>query len=232
MAYAEDGPLDANRPDFTTNATVLAKGISDLEFGTTYQKTKSLHLWTGFESNYRAGLGGNWEFDLFAPDYTLSRSANLPGSWFDSGVGLTRHFGPSKGWDMAAGASTSLPTGSRRMAAGAANPSFFLTSSHDVGAKGLFTATGYVNWSHKGDAFFPAYSAVGEMSWETGPTSSGFAEVKADAAPSERPAWTLHFGCVFAHTATHQWDLHFGRTVVGGESENFFVGAGYSVKID
>lgn len=224
----DDNLLPANRPNFSSNAEVLPFQMVVLETGTTYQKMGSDKTFSGIEGELRIGFAKNWELDFFLPNYI---SGSSPRGWSDSGIQAVRQLPSCHGWNMVFAFGTSIPSGQLDQTAGAFNPNAYVSVDHDLGHDLQLTNTFYVTWEHFASVFDPTYANALMVSRDLGKGLGCFAEIYSKFAPGISPTQTFNFGYTFAHNANQQVDFHFGRSFEGAPSENWFVGAGYSVKL-
>ncbi len=222
-----DDLLPANRPNFSSNGEVVPLHMSILETGTTYQRQGNDLNLSGIEGELRVGFAKDWEFDFFLPNYVSGAS---PRGWGDSGFQVVRQLktGP---WNVVLGAGATLPSGQPALSSGAINPTTYLSADHDLGKDYSLTETLYVTWQHQGSALAPNYANAFMVSKDLGKNLGALVELYSTSAPGTQTGQTLNFGYTFAHNAEQQVDFHFGRSIAGTNSANWFIGAGYSQKL-
>ena len=110
FAVADDDLLPANRPNFSSNATVVPYNMCILETGVTYQRQDSSLNFSGLEAAVRLGFAKNWELALSLPNYV---SGAAPRGWTDGRFDFIRQLPGCHGWDMLVAFGSSVPTGSR-----------------------------------------------------------------------------------------------------------------------
>ncbi len=224
----DDNLLPVNRPNFSSNAEVVPPKMVIFEMGSTYQKVGGSQTLSGIEGQLRMGLCKGWQVDFFLPGYT---SVAAPRGWTDSGVQILHQLPSAGGFNFLVAAGTTIPSGQVDLTGGAFNPNFYFSLDHDLGKDLSFTNTFYVNWQHSGSVFLPNYANAAMVSKDLGHGNSAFLELYSTFAPATTSAEILNMGYIFAHNENQQVDFHFGRSFVGGPSDNWFFGAGYSVKL-
>lgn len=223
-----DDLLPANRPNFSSNGEVVPLHMSILETGTTYQRQGNTLNFSGIEGELRTGFSKGWEFDFFLPNYVSGAS---PRGWGDSGFQVVRQLRTGI-WNVVLGAGATLPSGQSALSAGAINPTTYFSADHDLGGTYSLTETFYVNWQHQDASYIPSYSNALMIAKDLGKNLGVFVELYSTAAPGAQTGQILNFGYTFAHNAQQQVDFHFGRSIAGSPSNNWFIGAGYSKKLN
>ncbi len=228
LAMADDDLLPANRPNFSSNATVIPYNMCIIETGVTYQRLDSALNLSGPEAALRFGFAKNWELVISLPDYITGAA---PRGWTDGGFNFIRQLPGCHGWDMLVAFGSSVPTGQSDLTELAFNPHGYFSMAHGLPSGLSVTETFSVEWRHGGSKFFPSYTNGLTLSKDCGQGLGAFAEIFSQFAPGQSSSQTAHFGVTFAHTKDHQADIHFGRNINAGSGTNWFIGAGYSQKI-
>ena len=228
VALADDDLLPANRPNFSSNATVVPYNMSILETGMTYQRSDTALNFSGIEAALRFGFAKNWEFTVSLPNYV---SGAAPRGWTDGSFFFIRQLPSCHGWDMLVAFGSTVPTGQSDLTELALNPHGYFSAAHDLSSGLSLTETFSVEWRHGGNMFFPSYTNGLTISKDNGGGIGTFAELFSQFAPGQSTTQTAHFGVTFAHTKDQQADFHFGRNMTAGSGTNWFVGLGYSKKL-
>lgn len=228
FALADDDLLPANRPNFSSNATVIPFNMCILETGVTYQRLGTSLNFSGLEAGLRFGFSKNWELAISLPNYISGSPAR---GWTDGNFYFIRQLPGCHGWDMLVAFGSTVPTGQSDLTETAFNPHAYFSMAHDLPSGLSLTETIAVEWRHGGSMFFPSYTNGLTLSKDYGAGLGAFAELFSQFAPGQSTSQTAHFGVTFAHTKDQQADIHFGRAISAGSGTNWFIGAGYSQKI-
>ena len=228
FALADDDLLPANRPNFSSNATVIPFNMCILETGVTYQRQDSSLNFSGLEAAVRFGFAKNWELALSLPNYV---SGAAPRGWTDGRFDFIRQLPGCHGWDMLVAFGSSVPIGQSDLTQLAFNPHGYFSMAHDLSSGMSVTETFSVEWRNGGGTFFPSYTNGLTLSKDCGHDVGAFAELFSQFAAGQSTSQTVHFGVTFAHTKDQQADVHFGRNINAGSGTNWFIGAGYSRKL-
>lgn len=225
-----DDPIPANRPNFTSNPTVVPLGMELLEGGATYFAGASNYSLSRFELNYRRGIAKNFEFDFFGPQFNLTQWGADTLGWGDAGFSVSYQIGPIKGWDLLVGAGATVPTGNQSLTGGSINPTTLISVGRNFTEKLSFTGTRYGNYQNNQGAFPVGYTNAFMFSYNFSPATSAFFEYRVDTQNGVGDSTFCHAGYVFAHNARQQADIHFGWQNTNAGDSVFFVGAGYAYR--
>ncbi|MEI7575339.1 MAG: hypothetical protein WCK51_00470 [Armatimonadota bacterium] len=231
LILADEEPLNANRPNFTTNALLLAKGEIILEFGTTFQHDHNTDGLSGPEAVLRLGRSGGTELDFTLPNFSFGgRGIDFSG-FGDSSFYLSKQLSWLSGWDTAAGIGTSLPLGQADLTSNSFDTQAYFSASRQITKNSSITMSDFAQWKRIGTDIIPAYSIAMMLSQNTSKNSSIFVEWLGTWTKDQPTTHTMHLGKTFAHNHRQQADFHLGRTFEGGAGGNWFFGAGYAVRL-
>lgn len=228
FALADDDLLPANRPNFSTNGTVLPFQQIILENGFSLNLNGGDRTISGTESEFRIGFAKGWEFDFFTPNF-IHRLTGSPDQGFgDSAFQFVRGFTLPQGWLVTAAVGATLPSGHPDLSAGSINPTSFLSFEHPIGKKWDFTNSLYDTFQNGSGTFTSQFSNASMMSVDLGKNVGAFAELYTIFGQGIQPTFIPHFGVTFAHSATQMVDFHIGEDTSAGQ---WFFGFGYSKKL-
>lgn len=231
VAWAQDDKhptINAGRPDFTENATVIDAGLFQIETGGTFQTFQGGHRLSGAEFQMRYGLSKVLELQMLLPDY-IRFDHGGPVGFGDGSAGLKWQLGPCHGWDLAVGGSFSLPTGQREFTSGAFDPSALITWARDVTEADNVSGTYSVAWPNGDGVRIPLYGASLNLTHSFSWRYAAFAEYAGSYQSQGEPSNLVHFGFKHFPNSREQLDLHFGFGLTHS-APDFFVGGGFSVQ--
>lgn len=230
--YTAPPPLDlvTDRPDFTESAVVVPLGHIQVESGLTWKNgDDGTDVISGPEILVRWTVVRRFELRFGLPDFVDVADSGGPSGFGDGSVGAKVQFGPAaSGWDLAAIATLSLPTGEDELTSDAVDPEFILVASRDLN-KSLsvgvqFTAAGPTNNDDR-DFEWGGTLVFGKsinQRW------GGFAELAAIVPESGTAPILAHHGYTYQPRSNLQIDVH-GGIGLSSSAPDFFVGGGFSV---
>ncbi len=224
--------IDTNRPSFMFSPIVLPKGSLQLENGCLDSGLRRGRL--GFdlpETQVRIGLARSTEFQVFVPNYVLSKS----GGEFSSAVtdiseiGIKQQLPTSGKLKAAILASVSAPTGARRLSLGGTSGILrlpYLYAINDRWCVGGMQSLLLINHGHA-----VQWRPDILLSRNIGAKASAFLEYASSFTSSSYPLNVIHFGGVYKLARCQQIDAHCGFGL-NQTAPSAFVGAGYSFRVD
>jgi hypothetical protein len=228
-AQEDDPPtINAGRPDFTENATVVEENVFQIESGVLYQRGQGVRSTDGPELQLRYGLPRKMEAQLALPNYTRIKPGG-PSGFGDGLAGLKYQIGPVNGWDMAVAGAVSLPVGESDFSSGSFDPSALFTWARDVSGDDNVAGTFSVAWPNAGGGGGrdTLYGATLELTHGFNWRSAAFAEYAGSFQQGGDDSHLLHFGYKYLPNRKEQWDLHFGFGL-NDASPDFLLGGGFS----
>ena len=233
-ATAHGQELVTDRPDQTESATVVPRGLLQIETGYLFTREGDVDSHAAPGTLLRIGLGGRTELRLGHAGVMGTEGRRGAG---DSELGAKVNLIPrADGWrpELALLGSLSLPTGDNRFSSGGADPSFLVAFAHEL-RPGL--SVGYnagAAWESSPDpldrnAFFVYSLALG-----VGLTDrlGAFLEVFGDRQVTGPVAGSVSAdtGLTFLLTEVLQLDVSVGRGLRSA-ADDLFVGAGLSLRM-
>lgn len=234
-SVAPAGPsdnIDTNRPSFMFSPIVLPKGSLQLENGCLDSGLRRGRL--GFdlpETQVRIGLARSTEFQVFVPNYVLSKS----GGKFSSGVTDISEIGikqqlPTKGkLKVAIIASVTAPTGTPRLSRGGTSAIFRLPYLYAIDDR----------WCIGGMQSLLIINHGNSVQWQPdvlvsrsiGSKACAFLEYGGYFTSHSYPLNLMHLGAQYKLTPHQQIDAHCGFGL-NQSAPSAFVGGGYSFRLD
>lgn len=220
-----------DRPDFTESASSVPSGRVQIEAGATSERAGSVRQRTLGEVLVRAGIGKRAEVRIGVPSYLVVRDGGRSRGLDDAFLGTKIVLSTRPRLQTALLAGSTLPTGSRRVAARRYQPKAVLaadlTLSPRVGL-GLNLGAGRPS---EGGARFTQVFASASLGFEVSDKVGGFAEVygfnRTEAGGSSQNYFDT--GLTYALSPNLQVDARAGFGLgngVGGP--DYFYGAGVS----
>lgn len=232
IATDKESDIETNRPSFTFSSIVVPKGSIQIENGGQFISLDSRKGILDIpETQIRLGLLEKTEFQMFVPNYLLF---HRPGQTNDGvtdlqEVGIKQQLPLIKGIQSSFIGSMNLPTGRRFISGPGVQPVFRLPTSMPLGkTHQLCVMPSFALFDSGRHA---AYQQTVMYNHTIGKKGIVFIEY-AGFFKRQSPVLNFaHFGGEYKVTPHQQIDVHFG-VGLNREAPNFFVGAGYSVRID
>lgn len=232
IAVSADDDIDTNRPSFMFSPLVLPKGSLQLENGCLDSGARRGRWGIDLpETQVRIGLARSTEFQVFVPNYVLSREAGDAASGVTdlSEIGIKQQF-PTKGRFKAAFiASVTAPTGATRLSLGGTSGILRLPYTYAINNK----------WCIGGMQSLLIIDHGRSVQWQPdvlisrslGTKACTFLEYGGYFTSNQYPINLIHLGAMYKLTRHQQIDTHCGFGL-NQNAPSAFVGCGYSIRLD
>ena len=240
---AQDGPLVADRPDFTEAAATVGRGVLQIEFGYTLERRSGDEVWTHSlgESLFRAGVLVDWLELRLGMSPVLQRASVGGRSVDETGMedpylgmkfALARQHGVRP--NVAVITQMTLPAGSEAFSSDRHLPGVNLIYAWDLTEEVSLAGSTQVNraLSESGAGYAEwAQSLVTGLA--VGPRAGFYAEWFAFLPASSDETRAEHYGnggFAWSVTDDAQWDIRLGAGL-NDAAADFFVGTGLALRI-
>tara|TARA_B100001123_G_scaffold449088_1_gene612934 strand:- start:17506 stop:18357 length:852 start_codon:yes stop_codon:yes gene_type:complete len=227
-------PLITDRPDQTESATVVSRGLIQIETGYLFSRNSGLSTHEVPGTLLRVGLGLRTELRIGHDGVIGSKNSYGAG---DSSIGFKLNLiDSSAGWrpEFAVLATTTLPTGDRNYSSSGFDPNILLSFAHEISPNFSLGYNVGTNWESSGeaidrDALFVYSLAFGRTINER---ISAFLEVFGSRQIDglREKMTSVDGGLVFLLDDTFQVDIYIGRGIIG-VADDVFLGAGVSLRL-
>jgi hypothetical protein len=224
--------IATDRPDVTNSSLVVPTGSLQLENGVNRQVRAGATTLDGTNSRLRAGLGDCTELLADLPSYVGPTRGHAPSGFTDLTPAIKRQLDPLPGDVVASAvAGLGLPTGSAKLTSRGANPYLQVPWSRELaggwGVSGMVTAF----WFPRRDRGDPTVEPTLALDRALDARTALFVEYVADVAPHAAAGQLINTGGAWRLSPTQQIDIH-GGFGFAGDAPRWFVGLGYSVRLD
>lgn len=235
-ANATDCPTSADeistdRPDFTSPPTAVPTGSVQLENGVTWSAEQRSNVVEGPQTLLRVGIAHCTEIFFSVPDYVYAIGGNAPAGFSDFVASAKLQLPEFVGFDVAAIAGMSFPTGGRQISSHGYDPDLKLPWRYAVGdhwaVEGMFGITWFTTEPHEN----PSFESTLELERDLGSSATIFAEYAANYPRHARPTDIVDGAALWRVTPRQQLDLHAGFGTNRPLPDHFF-GIGYSFRLD
>jgi len=235
-ANATDCPTSADeistdRPDFTSPPTVVPTGSVQLENGVTWSAEQRSNVVEGPQTLVRVGVAHCMEIFFSVPDYVYAIGGNAPAGFSDFVTSAKLQLPQFIGFDTAAVAGLSFPTGGSQISSHGYDPDLQLPWRHAIGehwaVDGMFAITWFTTEPHEN----PSFESTLEIERKIGTSANIFVEYAANYPRHARPRDLLDGAGLWRVTPRQQLDLHAGFGINRPRPDHFF-GIGYSFRLD
>ena len=237
--HAQQGPLVADRPDFTEAAATVGRGVLQIEFGYTLERRSGDEAWTHSlgESLFRAGILADWlELRLgLSPVSQRMRGDVRETGLEDLYLGMKFALARQAGFRplFAVITQMTLPTGSAAFSSDRHLPGVNLIYAWDltdeVSLAGSTQVNRAVSESGAGYAEWAQSLVTGRA---LGARAGLYAEWFAFFHAEPGDAWCEHYangGFTWSVTDDVQWDIRLGAGL-NEEAQDFFAGTGLAIR--
>lgn len=226
-------PIATDRPSFTNASTTVPCRTLQLENGFNETAVLGRRAWDLPQSMVRFGAASRTELRFALPDRYWNTEA---GSSFASGagdlaVGVKQQLGPVRGFDVAAIAALSLPSGSEPISSHGHDASLQLPWSRKL--SGTWTAAGMfsISWPTENGEHVATGLATALLDRQLAKPWDAFAEYAGTFPGRGGPQHIADFGLIYKLTRNQQIDVRGGAGLSANAVEHF-VGAGYSFRFN
>ena len=233
-ASAQAPELLTDRPDQTESATVVPRGLLQVETGYLFTRAGDVDSHAAPGTLFRIGLGGRTELRLGHAGVMGSEGRRGAG---DSELGAKVNLIPrADGWrpELALLGGLSLPTGDSRFSSGGADPSFLVAFAHELAPRLSLGYNAGAAWESSPDAPGRNASMVYSLALGIGVTErlGAFLEVFGDRQVTDEVAAgvSADAGLTLLLTEIVQLDFSVGRGL-RGPADDLFVGTGLSLRL-
>lgn len=172
-------PLITDRPDFTESPQTVPKGMTQIEAGATFERSGSARTTTVGETLIRVAAGDRAEIRIGVPSYLSvrdgGRSSGFDNTFLETKIALIKR----EKFPLSILVGTTLPTGSRRVAARTYSPTAALATEFDFTKKiGVAINIGAAR-PDDGDGRYSQYFASASFGFDLSKRVGAFAEVYA-----------------------------------------------------
>lgn len=226
-----DQSISTDRPSFTNASTTVPCRTFQIENGLNETAEQGQRSWDLPQTLVRFGATSKTELRFTAPDYNWNAAE---GHTFATGqgdiaVGVKEQLGPVHGFDLAAIATLSLPTGAMGTSSHGYDTTLELPWSRKLSkswtAEGMFS----VAWPTQNGMHTTTGQVTALLDRQlTGPWDI-FAEYAGSFPRSGGPQHVIDFGSTYKLTKNQQIDLRGGAGLSAAAVEHF-MGAGYSIR--
>jgi hypothetical protein len=236
-AFADGCPdagqdIATDRPSVTNSATTVPTGSLQMENGINWTGHPGQDAIDGPNTRMRFGIAGCIEMLVDLPDYTGGMSGHGPSGFSDVAPAIKHQFGGlPQGTNLSAMVGLALPTGAKAFAGNGYNPYLQFPWTQDLGggwtAGGMLSTTWLTGEPQSTTVFQPSFLIDRQVAEH----SDVFAEYVGDYETRGLPGQEFNFGGSYRLTQTQQIDFHAGFGL-NRNSPNYFVGLGYSLRLD
>ena len=233
-ASAQTPDLVTDRPDQTESATVVPRGLVQVETGYLFARDAGVDVFEVPGTLFRIGLGARTELRVGHAGVIGSQGRHGAG---DSEVGAKVNLiETADGWtpELAILGGLSLPTGGEAFSSDGADPSFLVAFAHELSPR---LSLGYnvgAAWESSPDQPAREASLVYSLALGMGVTDrlGAFLEVFGDRRMTDGSAAgvSIDGGLTFLLSDAMQIDLFVGRSL-HGPTADAFVGTGLSFRL-
>ena len=233
-ASAQSPELVTDRPDQTESATVVPRGLLQVETGYLFTRKGDVDSHAAPGTLFRIGLGGRTELRLGHAGVMGTEGRRGAG---DGELGAKFNLIPqADGWrpELAVLGGLSLPTGDSRFSSGGADPSLLVAFTHDLTPRLALGYNAGAAWESTPDA--PGHDAFMVYSLALGIGVTGrlgaFLEVFGDRQLTDEATAgvSADAGLTLLLTEIVQLDFSVGRGL-RGPADDLFVGTGLSFRL-
>ena len=227
-------PLITDRPDQTESATVIPRGLIQIETGYLFSRNSGLSTHEVPGTLLRLGLGLRTELRVGHDGVIGSKNSYGAG---DSSIGFKLNLiDSSAGWrpEFAVLANTTLPTGDASYSSNNFDPNILLSFAHELSSNFSLGYNVGANWKSSSekidrDELFVYSLAFGRTINER---IAAFLEVFGNRQINglREKTTSVDGGLVFLLDDTFQVDIYVGRGIIGVADDVFF-GAGVSLRL-
>ena len=233
-ASAQSPELVTDRPDQTESATVVPRGLLQVETGYLFTREGDVDSHAAPGTLFRIGLGGRTELRLGHAGVMGTEGRRGAG---DSELGAKVNLIPqAAGWrpELAILGGLSLPTGHHVFSSGGADPSFLVAFAHELRPRLSLGYNAGAAWNSSPDRADRDASVVYSLALGIGLTDrlGAFIEVFGDrqVTGAVATAASADAGLTFLVTDILQLDVSVGRAL-RGPANDVFAGAGLSLRL-
>ena len=223
--------ISTDRPGFTNPPTVVPVNSLQIENGVAWNAVQRSNVVDGPETNVRFGVASCSEIFFGVPNYSYAIGGNAPSGFSDFVASAKRQLPEFYGFDTAATAGLSFPTGGTQISSHGYDPYLQLPWTHAIddnwAVDGMFTVTWLTSQPQENPTFQPTI----EIERDFGNLANIFAEYAAQYPHHDRPTHILDGGGIWRITPTQQIDIDAGFGL-NRPSPDHFVGIGYSFRLD
>ncbi len=219
--------MDAGRPDFAENPTVLALKRFQLEMGFSFQRDGRSKRLSGPEGTLRYGIARKWELQLNPPNYNWLFGDDHGRGFGDASGGLKWQAGPIHGWDLAIEASLSVDSGIPDFTSNSIDPGLLVAWGRDLDKSTNLSGSVAALWTTSDGIRVALWSNAVSLTKALGGQWAGFLEHFATFAKDTPTTHLLHAGIKYKLDQNRQLDCHAIRGL-NGNSPDWLIGAGYS----
>lgn len=232
-AAAELPPLITDRPDFTESPQTVPKGMVQIEAGVTFERSGSERATTVGETLIRVAAGKSAEIRIGLPSYLRLRNGNggSQSGFDDAFLGAKFALVKRTRFPLSVLVGTTLPTGSRPVAAREYSPELVLASEVDLSKKVGVAFNLGTGRPSEGNGRFSQYFGSASFGFDLSERVGAYAEVYAFNR-TERAGKSQKFingGLAYALNPELQLDARVGFGLgndTGGS--DYFYGVGVS----
>jgi hypothetical protein len=221
-----------DRPSVTNSSLVVPTGSLQSENGINWTTRPGEGALDGPNSRLRLGVDHCTEFLVDLPDYNRGIYGAAPDGFSDIAPAFKHQFEAlPEGTTASAILGLGLPTGTHRVSGTGLHPYIQFPWSQAIAegwsANGMLSTFWFTNQPAGNSTVETAFNIDRQIS----PHSDVFAEYIGDFRTHGIPSETFNFGGSYRITKTQQIDFHAGFGLTGN-SPNYFVGVGYSFRLD
>lgn len=224
--------IDTNRPSFMFSPIVLPKGSLQLENGGLDSGARRGRWGIDLpETQVRIGLARSTEFQVFVPNYVLSREAgdSTSGVTDLSEIGIKQQLPTPGKFKAAIIAAVTAPTGATRLSLGGTSGILRLPYTYAINNK----------WCIGGMQSLLLIDHGRSLQWQPdilisrslGTKACTFLEYGGYFTSNNYPINLIHLGAMYKLTRHQQIDTHCGFGL-NQNAPSAFVGLGYSFRVD
>jgi len=235
-AHATDCPTSADeistdRPDFTSPPTVVPTGSVQLENGVTWSAEQRSNVVEGPQTELRIGVAHCAEIFFSVPDYVYAIGGNAPSGFSDFVASAKLQLPQFIGFDTAAIAGLSFPTGGSQISSHGYDPDLQLPWTHAIAEHWALDGMFAITWFTSDPQANPTFLTTLELERRFGTSATIFAEYAADYPHHARPTHLIDGALLWRVTPRQQLDLHAGFGI-NRPSPDYLLAMGYSFRLD
>ena len=223
-------PLITDRPDFTESPQTVPQGMTQIEAGITFERAGRDKATTLGETLVRIAAGNSAEIRVGIPSYITQRGEGARANGFDdSFLGAKFALVKRENFPISLLLGTTLPTGSRRVAAHETNIEAVIATETELSKKiGLALNVG-AGRPNEGNGRFSQYFASASFGFDLSERVGAYAEVYAfnRDEPGGDSKQFLNGGFTYSSNPNLQFDIRAGLGLGNKvDGPDYFTGVG------
>jgi Putative MetA-pathway of phenol degradation len=222
--------ISTDRPDFTSPPIAVPTGSVQLENGVTWSAENQSDVVEGPETLLRLGVAHYTEIFFSVPDYVYAIGGKAPGGFSDFVASAKLQLPRFIGFDSAAIAGMSFPTGGSQISSHGYDPDLKLPWRREINEHWALDGMFGIQWFTTEPHDNPSYESTFEIERDLGKSATIFAEYAANYPRHARPTDILDGAVLWRITPRQQLDIEGGLGI--NRPPDHLFGIGYSFRLD